>query len=195
MRFVRERIEPVPVDQLRTIGARSGWLVETTDIIRSGFGDAVDGVDLSSGLGSPTDAVARLRRHELTGSAGPSGTGVVAFGALPFDRAASGLLEIPRYVITQTRSGLTWLTSLEGSPPYVDLMIRETPPIQETQSLRSLTFLPTPEEYAHNVALAVEILRRKEIDKVVLARAVLGSVPEPLDAAHRLREVALACRA
>ncbi len=31
------------------------------------------------------------------------------------------------------------------------------------------------------MALAVEILRRKEIDKVVLARAVLGTVPEPID--------------
>ncbi len=56
-------------------------------------------------------------------------------------------------------------------------------PTQETQSPRSLVFQPTPEEYAHNVALAVEILRRKEIDKVVLARAVLGTVPEPIDAA------------
>jgi len=37
----------------------------------------------------------------------------------------------------------------------------------------------TPEEYAHNVALAVEILRRKEIDKWLLARAVLGSVSIP----------------
>jgi isochorismate synthase len=54
-------------------------------------------------------------------------------------------------------------------------------------------YQPTAEEYAHNVALAVEVLRRKEIDKVVLARAVLGTVPEPLDAAAiaarlRLRE-------
>jgi isochorismate synthase len=63
-------------------------------------------------------------------------------------------------------------------------------PTQETQSLRSLTYQPTPEEYAHNVALAVEILRRKEIVKIVLARAVLGSVPEVIDAAaivQRLR--------
>ena len=56
-------------------------------------------------------------------------------------------------------------------------------PTQETQSLRSISFLPTPEEYAHNVALAVEILRRKEIVKVVLARSVSGTVPETLDPA------------
>jgi len=58
-----------------------------------------------------------------------------------------------------------------------------TAPVQETQSLRSLSLQPTPDEYAHNVALAVEILRSKEIDKVVLARSVRGTVPEAIDAA------------
>jgi isochorismate synthase len=42
---------------------------------------------------------------------------------------------------------------------------------------------PTPDEYAHHVALAVEILRTKEIDKVVLARSVHGTVPEAIDPA------------
>ena len=55
---------------------------------------------------------------------------------------------------------------------------------------RSLSYRPTPEEYAHHVALAVELLRRKEIDKVVLARAVLGVVEDAIDCgalAQRLR--------
>ncbi len=193
MRFTRKRIEPISPDQLRTIGARSGWLIETSDTIRSGFGGAVDTIVLAGGLEQHTDAAAQLREHELVGDDGPSGTGIVAFGSLPFDRDASAQLDVPRYTVTQTKSGEAWLTSLDGSPAWIDLVRAQATPTQETQSIRSLTYQPTPEEYAHNVALAVEILRRKEIDKVVLARAVLGSVPEPLDCAAiasrlRLRE-------
>ncbi len=60
-----------------------------------------------------------------------------------------------------------------------------------------MTFQPAPEVYARHVAHAVEILRRKEIDKVVLARAVLGTVPEPFDAAaiaQRLRHASRSAR-
>ncbi len=193
MKFLRTAIAPLRADTLRTLGARDGWLVETPDVLRVGFGRLVDQVPLSSGLGAPTNAMTALRRHELHGDDGPPGTGVVAFAALPFDRNAPGELQIPEFCVTQMRSGETWVSSLEGSNEWRDLYESVTVPTQETQSLRSLTYQPTPEEYAHNVALAVEILRRKEIDKVVLARAVYGSVPEPIDPAAiaqrlRLRE-------
>jgi isochorismate synthase len=190
MKFVREEIAPVEWDRLRTLGARDGWLVETTDILRSGFGGAAITIALEGGLNPHTDAVALLRSHELSGADGPPGTGIVAFGTLPFDRNAPGKLDVPRYVITQTKDGRAWLTSLDGSPDYRESLVDVAVATQATQSLRSLTYQPTPDEYAHKVALAVEILRRKEIDKVVLARAVLGSVPEALDGAaiaNRLR--------
>lgn len=193
MRFLRERVGPLSRERLRTIAARSGWLIETPDTLRAGFGDAVDVLTLTGGLGERTDVRSLLRRHDLRGDDGPAGTGVVALGALPFDREAPGRLEVPRYLITQTRDEGAWLTSLEGSSPYGEWIAREGAPTQEAQSLRSLTYQPTPDEYAHKVAQAVELLRSKEIDKVVLARAVLGTVPEPLDAAAiaarlRLRE-------
>ena len=117
----------------------------------------------------------------LDGEDGPPGSGVVAFGALPFDRSAPSRLDVPEYCITQSSDGTTWLTSVDGSDSWRELVASESPPEQETQSLRSLTLQPTPDEYAHNVALAVEILRSKEIDKVVLARSVLGTVPEAID--------------
>ncbi len=128
---------------------------------------------------------------ELIGDDGPAGTGVVAFGTLPFDPTAPGLLEVPEHVITQSRDGAAYATSARRSVRLArDSSTREPAPTQDPQSLRTLTYQPTAEEYAHNVALAVEVLRRKEIDKVVLARAVLGTVPEPLDGAaiaQRLR--------
>ena len=190
MKFVRTRIEPQSRESLRTVGARDGWLVETTTILRVGFGGAVDSIELTH-LDEPTDAVALLGAHQLDGDDGPTGTGIVAFGSLPFDRSARAQLDVARYTITQNREGEAWLCERVGSPDFRELLTDVAPAMQETQNVRSITYQPTPEEYAHNVALAVEILRRKEIDKVVLARAVLGSVPDALDPAsiaQRLRQ-------
>jgi isochorismate synthase len=191
MRFVREKIESPALDSLRTVGARDGWLIETPETIRMGFGGAVASVELPAGLDNTVAPVDQLSQHELSGDDGPAGTGIVAFASLPFDRCARGQLDVPRYVITHFRGGDTYLTHLEGSTDWLEQLSDVEAPFQETQNVRSITYQPAPEEYAHNVALAVEILRRKEIDKVVLARAVLGSVLEPLDAAaiaKRLRQ-------
>ncbi len=190
MKFRRYQIEPQARDALRAVAAREGWLVETTTTLRVGFGGVADTIDLTD-LDEPTDAVCLLDAHELVGDEGPTGTGIVAFGSLPFDRNASARLDVARYSITQTRDGEAWLSELDGSPDFRSLLLDVAPALQETQNVRSITYQPTPEEYAHNVALAVEILRRKEIDKVVLARAVLGSVSDPLDPAsiaQRLRQ-------
>ncbi len=183
MRFVRSRIDTQRRDVLRALGARTGWLLESTDVLRVGFGRAVDVITLAHGLNDEFDAVAQLRRHTLDGVEGPSGSGVVAFGALPFDRGASGRFEVPEFVITQHRDGDAWLSAHDDSRAWAALLNETLAPVQEAQSLRSLTMQPTPDEYAHNVALAVEILRTKEIDKVVLARSVHGTVPAAIDPA------------
>jgi menaquinone-specific isochorismate synthase len=183
VRFLRQQIPRQAFDTLRDVGARDGWLIETAEVIRVGFGHGVDHVTLDEGLEVPWDALATLRRHELAGDDGPQGSGVVAFGALPFDRSAPSRLDVPQYSITQLKNGDAWVTCADGADSWLDVLGISTPPVQETQSLRSLSLEPTPDEYAHNVALAVEILRSKEIDKVVLARSVRGTVPEPIDAA------------
>jgi menaquinone-specific isochorismate synthase len=193
VRFVRHHFQPLHLDVLRALGARNGWLIETPEVVRVGFGRVVDRVDLPGGLGVVTSATEALAQHELTGDEGPEGTGVVAFAALPFDRSAPGQLEVPEFTVTQFASGDTWLTCANDSNVWRTIYENVTLATQETQSPRTLSYQPTPAEYAHNVALAVEILRRKEIDKVVLARAVLGTVPQPIDAAAiaqrlRLRE-------
>jgi menaquinone-specific isochorismate synthase len=190
VRFRRLRIEPQSREALRAVGARDGTLLETATTLRVGFGGVADSIELAD-LEAPTDATSLLGAHQLVGDEGPAGTGIVALGSLPFDRQARGQLDVARYTITQTRDGEAWLSQVEGSPDFRPLLDDVAPALQETQNVRSITYQPTPEEYAHNVALAVEILRRKEIDKVVLARAVLGSVADPLDPAsiaQRLRQ-------
>lgn len=190
MRFTRSRMEPPSWDALRTAGARHGWLVESPDTIRVGVGAASFRVELPGGTRDETSVAVAFAGLDLLGDDGPAGTGVVAFGTLPFDPTAPGLLEVPEHVITLLRDGAAFVTSAEGAGDWRATVGAEPAPSQDPQSLRTLTYQPTAEEYAHNVALAVEVLRRKEIDKVVLARAVLGTVPEPLDGAaiaQRLR--------
>jgi menaquinone-specific isochorismate synthase len=191
VKFQRWAIEPLNGESLRTLSARSGWLVETPDVIRAGCGRAVERIELAGGLGATTSATDVLSRHELTGDEGPAGTGVVAFGALPFDRNATGTLSVPEFVLTQFATGETWLTTPSTRDAWQELYESVVAPTQETQRPSSVTFQPAPEVYARHVAHAVEILRRKEIDKVVLARAVLGTVPQLFDAAaiaQRLRQ-------
>ncbi len=190
MRFQRFALEPLNRETLRALGARAGWLLETPDVLRVGCGRVIERIALAGGLGVSTNATAALARHELTGDPGPAGTGIVAFGALPFDRNAAGTLCVPEFVVTQLASGEAWLTTTRDRSAWREHYEAVVAPTQEPQRPSTVTFQPAPEEYAHHVALAVEILRRKEIDKVVLSRAVLGSVPEPFDAAaiaQRLR--------
>ena len=47
----------------------------------------------------------RLAGLELSGDDGPAGSGVVAFGALPFDPGAAGRLEVPEGLVTRDRRG------------------------------------------------------------------------------------------
>ncbi|MHB1208556.1 MAG: isochorismate synthase [Acidimicrobiales bacterium] len=191
MKFVRSPVERLTLDTIRALAARDGWLVESADVIRAGFGGSVLTINLEQGLEHSSNVVAQLSEHELVGEQGPEGTGIVAFSSLPFDRSAAAQLSVARFTLTQFKGGGTWLSALNGDNAWRALLDEVSTPLQETQHVRSITYQPTPDEYAHNVALAVEILRRKEIDKVVLARAVLGSVLEPLDPAaiaQRLRQ-------
>jgi isochorismate synthase len=190
VKFVRHALAPLRRETLRTLGARDGWLVETPEVIRVGAGRVVDRIELRGGLGATTRATSALSAHHLVGDDGPAGSGVVAFGALPFDRNAGATLCVPEFVVTQLATGETWLTTPSDVSDWRALYDTVVAPSQATQRPTSVTFQPQPEVYAHHVALAVEILRRKEIDKVVLSRAVLGTVPEDIDAAaiaQRLR--------
>ncbi len=194
MKFLRRQIPPQSPQVLRALSARSGWLVESPEVLRCGFGGPV--AELALGPGFDATSLALREDFDVTGDPGPSGSGVVAFASLPFERHQSSALAIARFVITQTRTGEAWVTARSDSPSWEPLLDEVSLPTQEPQSIRSLTYLPTPEEYAHNVALAVEVLRRKELDKIVLARAVTGTVPEPIDPAalaQRLRSREPSC--
>ena len=187
MKFHRLAVSPIESELLRKVGSDSGWLLETNDVLRVGLGRVVQSISVTANGVSPE---AQIFEHTITGDAGPSDSGVIAIGALPFNPKATGLLSIPEILVTQYSSGATFVTTVEGSAGLIPILEKYTEVEQAPQSARSLHYEPTPEEYAHKVAAAVEHLRNKEVQKVVLARAVRGSVPEPINAgalAMRLR--------
>ena len=193
MRLRRREVAPYNVERLRTLAAREGWLVESPDALRVGLGRRLRRVALDDGLAGTTGIPPALTGIELTGDDGPSGSGVVAFATLPFDRALASQLDVPEYLVTQTAEGRTFLTAPEGSPDPRALVEAVDPPSQGLQAPVELELRPTPEGYARLVAQAVEELRTKELDKVVLARAVRGAIgavidPGALAARLRLRE-------
>ncbi|MBW4030850.1 MAG: isochorismate synthase [Acidobacteria bacterium] len=186
--FQRRRIAPLPASSLRSLGARAGWLLDAPDTLRVGFGGVAVTLDLPHGVADSEGARRQLGQLTLTGDEGPSGSGIVAMGSLPFNRDAPSHLDVPRFVVTQSAEG-TWITSADDQD-WRALVEDEAIAVQEPQMTSSVTYRPSPEEYAHHVANAVEVLRRKEIDKVVLARAIVGTVEHAIDCgavAQRLR--------
>ncbi len=181
MRLRRREVAPLPAERVRTLAAREGWLVESPDALRAGFGRRLFAVHLDEGLEGVGGGVDALSAVGLSGVDGPSGTGVVAFATLPFDRTLAGQLEVPEYVLTQTADGRAFLTAPEDSPDPRELVEAVELPAQGLQAPVDLELRPTPEGYARLVARAVEELRTKELDKVVLARAVRGAVGAPID--------------
>jgi len=192
MKFHRLQIAPLAAESLRAAGSSAGWLLEDLNAIRVGLGGSAVTIELN-----PTVAVEEiLQSHQLDGDEGPSDSGLVAFGSLPFDRSAQGWLAVPEVVVTQYRDGKTFVTTAEGSRGLVALLDDITWEDQDQQNLRSVVFQPTAEEYAHNVTSAVDILRTGALQKVVLARSVKGTVPTPIDTgslANRLRKREPAC--
>ncbi len=188
MNFHRLAVSPIEPELLRKVGADGGWLLENDEVLRVGLGRAVQSISVTASDLSPE---VQLAGHVIMGDVGPTDSGVVAFGALPFNPSASGQLSVPEVLVTQYSNGTTYVTTVEDSEGLIPILERYVEVDQEPQSVRSLHYEPTPEEYAHKVAAAVEHLRKNQVQKVVLARAVKGSVPEPINAgalAMRLRK-------
>lgn len=185
-------ISPPALSALRSLGARHGWLVSAPDSLRVGFGRRLAQIALPHGVLDVAQA-----RTELEGwGARLDGEGphtVTAFASLPFDRSAPGVLEIPEYLIIVDQSGAWLIADNEEWAPHLEGL---DAPDQEVQLATEMVYRPSGETYAHAVAVAVERLRRKEVQKVVLARSVHGATSAPIDAAavaQRLRVREPAC--
>jgi menaquinone-specific isochorismate synthase len=115
------------------------------------------------------------------------GSGLVAFGAFAFDDASSrkSVLIVPEVVIGR-RDGIGWVTRVNGAT---------TPVIASALgSEYRLSLHPgalAPDAYQGAVATAVSRILAGGLQKVVLARDLVGHVPEGADLRRVLLELAL----
>lgn len=132
------------------------------------------------------------------------GTGLVAFGAFAFSESSSliSTLIVPRLIIGR-RGGVSWLTRVfvedasgEVSEQDADAAGRPArlPAGRPLGTEFRITLLPgsvKPEAYRSSVEAAVTKIQAGELEKVVLARDLVGHLPEGSDLRRMLTDLAL----
>lgn len=131
-------------------------------------------------------------RAEVDDRVGLPGTGLVAFGALPFDAASAhaGRLTVPRHVVGR-RGGRSWVTTIV--PVDADAAGPGIPPRTPFGPHWSATLGPgalTPEGYQSAVRAGLAAIAAGEVGKVVLARDLVGSIPSGADLRRLVRALA-----
>ncbi len=125
------------------------------------------------------------------------GSGLVAFGALPFDRrsAATAVLTVPRLTIGH-RDGLTWATwilpELAPGEPAVDPDEPQKIGFGPQWSAAVGPGTLTAEGYERAVRAGLAAIAAGEVSKVVLARDLVGTVPAGADLRRLVRSLASA---
>ncbi len=190
-------IDPVE-DLLAFADPRSplAWLRRGEGIV--GVGHVVAGYE-TSGPGtdpgaqpSPADAWREIAAAaDIDDPVGVHGTGLVAFGALPFDARsrAAGRLVVPQAIVGH-RDGRAWITTIRSSAAAAT-----APPIAPVPygPYWSATLGPgalDPEGYQAAVRSGLDAIAAGEVGKVVLARDLVGTVPGGADLRRLVRALA-----
>jgi menaquinone-specific isochorismate synthase len=153
--------------------------------------------------GDPAEA-ARRAANALAGVAvddavGVPGTGVLAFGALPFVPGGASTLVVPQVVAGRTEDGTRWLTvvsddaaaSGDGAPrsstvppdperPTAADLIGPRATHREPQRY-TVTAAHAPEWWCEQVEAATKAMAGGALEKVVLAREVEVATDHPID--------------
>ncbi|WP_438354128.1 isochorismate synthase [Microbacterium sp. CJ88] len=122
---------------------------------------------------------------------GLPGTGLVGFGSFAFDPRSDreNAFVIPDTIVGR-RGGRSWVTRIgyvdaEGLEPELPTRMPFGPHWSATLGPGAMT----PEGYMAAVAAAVASIRRGELDKVVLARDLVGTIPAGADLRRLVREL------
>lgn len=118
---------------------------------------------------------------------GRSGTGLIAFGAFAFadDSACTSVLIVPRLIIGR-RDGVSWVTRVDGADDSVTASALG-PEYRVMLHPGALG----PDAYRDAVGTAVERILAGGVEKVVLARDLVGRLPEGGDVRRVLVDLAL----
>jgi isochorismate synthase len=179
-------------DLLLDAAARGGTLHATESFVVATFGTART-IELPFGLGDTTASTEVgdvLGSIDLGGDGGPGGSGVLGAAALPFDPTARTGMTVPSLVCTWLRGEpTTWVTHVvapETAPDPVGAarrVIEQTAPRSAPSRIVTQVERPEPEAFAEAVERCLDRIRSGDVEKVVLARAVLGTLDGPVDAA------------
>jgi len=128
----------------------------------------------------------QLAQIGVTDEVGRPGTGPVLFASAAFDiRTGASVFVIPRIVLGRA-NGRTWLTAPRDDPaPQLSVDKVSAP-----GAIRYADGAQTAAAWTSSVAEGVARLRAGDLDKVVLARDLMATTDEPVDARHLLRRLA-----
>jgi menaquinone-specific isochorismate synthase len=114
---------------------------------------------------------------------GLPGSGPLAIVSVAFDPASSGSVAVVPKVVLARREGRSWLT-LVNPPGAVAVPQLRRRPTAAAAPLRAEVAQPLPSdaEWGRVVARGIARLQARELEKVVLARALDVTAAEPLDA-------------
>jgi len=181
------------------VGSRTGVLWSRNGLQLAGLGEA-HRIEIA-GLDHAVEAARHLNAIEVDDAStatGP-GTGPIAFGALPFDRAATGSLLVPEIVIGSAPDGRRWITIVaeDHAPVRLDQALERL----AAAAARPVPDGPEPTSFDLVSGLAPEIWRDEvvgftqsriaagELDKAVLARELILRTDHPIDSAYALERL------
>jgi isochorismate synthase len=128
-------------------------------------------------LSSVVDALAAI---DVDDDVERSGTGPVAFAALPFASDAGAAFVVPDVIVGRAADGTRWVTHVTGGEPG-DLPVL-APVVDEPRARRfEVEAVQDPDEWMGIVRHATKRIAEGDFDKVVLAREVrvTGDAPIP----------------
>jgi len=186
-----------PIDPFSLAGP-SGIIIATEEMTLVGLGTALS-IPLPGGL-EDGDGVAgvqqRLAAIDTDDRVRRPGSGVLAFGSLPFDRVMPGTLLVPELLYGRSADGAEWLTVVTDGPGptssagwRAELLARSSVPadLATSPTPPSITPLASDRSFVEAVDRAVGNIRRGELRKVVLARQIELTFDTPVDIAALVR--------
>jgi menaquinone-specific isochorismate synthase len=162
LRAVTREID-APDDILEVLGPDGfAWLHDDLELVTAG---AIAQVDVD-------DAPAALA--EIDAGDGLPGMGPLAVGALPFDPAAPARLTIPATVVGRRAGGPAWITTIGSG-----LDAAHAASVQPSRF--TVAAIEDRAWWRRAVFHALDEIAARELDKVVLSRAVTVEADEPFD--------------
>jgi menaquinone-specific isochorismate synthase len=182
-----------PIDPFSLAGP-SGVVIATEELTLVGIGTAMS-IPLPRGL-DDNQGVAEVQRQlaaiDADDRVARSGSGVLAFGALPFARETAGALVVPELLYGRSADGTEWATLVTDGPGPTSsagmralLLARSSSPRQKSLSQNSprqnkvvgtaapsVTPLTSERSFMDAVARSVRDIGHGDLDKVVLARQI-----------------------